>query len=154
MGKFKTIIHKMAQKGRANPRSENLNEVTIAEIREIFTLFDKNADSYVSTSELGTIIRGPNLNPTEREVQLFMKQVDPQNNGSFDINALVSLIALQPKQSDSLEDMIESLKILGSDQGAMNGEDKDKVPKTMSKETLRQLVTTTGKELGEALMEH
>ena len=63
----------MAQRGRANPRSENLNEVTIAEIREIFTLFDKNADSYVSTSELGTIIRGLNLNPTERDVQAMMK---------------------------------------------------------------------------------
>ena len=58
----------MAQPRRANPKSENLTEVTIAEIREIFTLFDKNADSYVSTSELGTIIRGLNMNPTEREV--------------------------------------------------------------------------------------
>ena len=127
----------MAQRGRANPRSENLNEVTIAEIREIFTLFDKNADSYVSTSELGTIIRGLNLNPTERDVQAMMKQVDPQNNGSFDINALVSLVALQPKQSDTLEDMIENLKVISSEGGGMAGDEKDKNQKTFSKETLR-----------------
>lgn len=45
-----------------------MNEVLIAEIREIFTLFDKNADGYVTTNELGTIVRGLNFNPTEREV--------------------------------------------------------------------------------------
>ena len=46
-------------------------------LEEAFTLFDKNADSYVSTSELGTIIRGLKMNPTEREVQNMQKQVDP-----------------------------------------------------------------------------
>jgi Ca2+-binding EF-hand superfamily protein len=35
-----------------------LDEERIAEIREIFTLFDKDADSYVKVSELGTIVRG------------------------------------------------------------------------------------------------
>jgi Ca2+-binding EF-hand superfamily protein len=143
----------MTTNRRPNPRSENLTEVTIAEIREIFTLFDKNADSYVSTSELGTIIRGLKMNPTEREVANMQKQVDPQGNGSFDINALVSLVALQPKQNDTLEDMIESLRIVGNDQMAMDG-DKDKVPKMMSIETLRSTVMSNGKELGEALMEH
>lgn len=39
---------------------EMLNEVQIAEIREVFTLFDKNSDGYVNTNELGTIVRGLN----------------------------------------------------------------------------------------------
>ena len=55
----------MVQKGK-NPLAQNLDEVKIAEIREIFTLFDKDADSYVKTSELGTIVRGLNFNPTEK----------------------------------------------------------------------------------------
>jgi calmodulin len=54
-----------------------LNEVVIAEIREIFTLFDKNADGYVTTSDLGTMIRGLGFNPTEREVAEMQKDVDP-----------------------------------------------------------------------------
>jgi calmodulin len=41
-----------------------LTDVMIAEIREIFTLFDKDADGYVSTQDLGTIIRGLNMNPS------------------------------------------------------------------------------------------
>ena len=40
----------------------------IAEIREIFSLFDKDADGFVETSHLGTIIRGLNMNPSETEV--------------------------------------------------------------------------------------
>lgn len=61
-----------------------MNEVVIAEIREIFTLFDKNADGYVTTNDLGTIVRGLNFNPTEREVAEMQKDVDPQQTGSFD----------------------------------------------------------------------
>jgi calmodulin len=63
---------------------EMLNETTIAEIREIFTLFDKNSDGYVNTTEVGTIARALNLNPTESEVAEMMKDVDPNNVGSFD----------------------------------------------------------------------
>ena len=38
----------MAKPG-ASTKFEMLNEVQIAEIREIFTLFDKNSDGYVET---------------------------------------------------------------------------------------------------------
>lgn len=51
---------------------EVLNELQIAEIREIFTLFDKNSDGLVNTTELGTIIRALNLNPTEDEIVEMM----------------------------------------------------------------------------------
>ena len=91
---------------------EMLNEVQIAEIREIFTLFDKNSDGYVNTSELGTIVRGLNLNPSESEVAEMMRDVDPNNTGQFDQNSLISLIARKGKSAETLEDMIEALKVL------------------------------------------
>ena len=86
-----------------------LNEVQIAEINEIFTLFDKNSDGQVTTSELGTIVRGLGFNPSEREVADMQKDVDPNQNGSFDKNSLISLIARRPKQDDSLEKMKHAL---------------------------------------------
>ncbi len=89
-----------------------LNEVQIAEIREIFTLFDKNSDGYVNTSELGTMVRGLNLNPTENEVVEMMRDVDPNGTGSFDQNSLISLIARKGKSTETLEEMIEALKVL------------------------------------------
>ena len=38
------------------------------EIKEIFDLFDKNNRGTVATSELGTLVRALNLNPTETEI--------------------------------------------------------------------------------------
>lgn len=60
-----------------------LTDVLIAEIREIFTLFDKDADGYVSTQDLGTIIRGLNMNPSQREVEDMVRDVDPNATGTF-----------------------------------------------------------------------
>ena len=91
---------------------EMLNEVQIAEIREIFTLFDKNSDGYVNTSELSTIVRGLNLNPSETEVAEYMREVDGNNTGQFDQNSLISLIARKGKSQETLEEMIEALKVL------------------------------------------
>ena len=67
-----------------NQRVEQLNDVQIAEIREIFTLFDKNSDGYVNTSDLGMIIRALNMNPTQQEVKEMEHDVDPNDTGSFD----------------------------------------------------------------------
>ena len=101
-------------------KGEVLTDVMIAEIREIFSLFDRDADSFVETNSLGTIIRGLNMNPSETEVEEMKKDVDPEGRGTFNQNALCSLIARRPKQEDSLEDMIEALKILGADQQEEN----------------------------------
>lgn len=141
----------MAQK-RPVQKAEVLNEVVIAEIREIFTLFDKNADGYVTTNDLGTIVRGLGFNPTEREVAEMQKDVDPNQSGSFDQNSLISLIARRPKQSDTLEDMIESLKILSTDPST--SEEQKKGQLTMLVENFRSVMTTNGKENGENLLDH
>ena len=66
---------------KTGSKYEMLNEVQIAEIREIFTLFDKNSDGYVNTSELGTIVRGLNLNPSDSEVYEMIKEVDGNGIG-------------------------------------------------------------------------
>ena len=63
----------MAQK---NQRVEQLTEIQIAEIREIFTLFDKNSDGYVNTNELGTMLRALGMNPTQAEVKDMEKELD------------------------------------------------------------------------------
>ncbi len=69
---------------KGGSKYEMLNEVQIAEIREIFTLFDKNSDGYVNTAELGTIVRGLNLNPSDQEINEMIKEVDSNGSGQFD----------------------------------------------------------------------
>ena len=93
-------------------KAEMLNEVQIAEIWEIFTLFDKDSDGYVDTVHLGTMIRGLGYNPSQKEVKEMEKDVDPSGAGSFDKNSLISLVARRPKKEVTLQQMIDALTTL------------------------------------------
>ena len=122
-----------------NLKFEQLNEIQIAEIREIFTLFDKNSDGYVNTNELGNIVRALNMNPTQIEVKEMEKDVDPQETGSFDQMNLISLIARRPKQVDELEEMIQAIKTIASSNGTEEPEKATKLAIENFKYAMRQM---------------
>ena len=63
------------------------------------------------------------MNPTQAEVKDMEKDLDPNETGSFDQMNLISLIARRPKTDQTLEQMIEALKVLNQD----GNDEKDKV---------------------------
>ena len=131
-------------------RFEQLSEIQIAEIREIFTLFDKNSDGYVNTNELGTIIRALGQNPSNADIKDMEKDVDPNDTGSFDQMNLISLIARRPKQQESLEDMKSAISILAASSSGV-GEEKDQVK--ISVESLSNYMQTMGEKMSEVEVE-
>ena len=48
----------------------------LAEFKEAFHLFDKDGDGTISTKELGTVMRSLGQNPTEKELQDMVNEVD------------------------------------------------------------------------------
>ena len=48
----------------------------IAEIKEAFQLFDKDGSGYISTKELGMVMRSLGQNPTEQELMDMVNEVD------------------------------------------------------------------------------
>ncbi len=46
------------------------------EIKEAFTLFDKDGDGTITCAELGTVIRSLGKNPTDAEVVDMINEVD------------------------------------------------------------------------------
>ena len=95
--------------------AEESGAIRSSEIKEIFLLFDKNSDGFVHTSELGTVVRAINLNPTESEIQDMMKKVDPNQTGQFDLIRLEALVRERGRDSDTLKDVVDALKVFDSD---------------------------------------
>lgn len=55
---------------------ENLTEEQIAEFKEAFNLFDRDADGKITTKELGTVMRSLGQNPSEAELKDMINEVD------------------------------------------------------------------------------
>jgi len=55
------------------------------------------------------------MNPTETDIIDMMRKVDPTNKGSFTLHDLEDLIRTRPKDVDSLDDLVEALKVFDSD---------------------------------------
>jgi len=47
-----------------------------AEIREAFQVFDKDGSGYISSRELGMVMRSLGQNPTEQELMAMINEVD------------------------------------------------------------------------------
>lgn len=91
------------------------------------------------------MVRALSLNPTESEAVEMMRDVDPNQTGSFDQNSLISLIARKGKGAETLEEMIEALKVFGESSG---GDDREKVKLTVDQFKYAMM------NMGEKMLEH
>ena len=49
---------------------QNLTEDELSELKEAFSLFDRDGDGTISAKELGTVMRSLGQNPSEDELQV------------------------------------------------------------------------------------
>ena len=98
-----------------NAGEEANGNIRASEIKEIFMLFDKNSDGFVHTKELGTVVRAINLNPTESEINEMERKVDRDSTGQFNLQSLENLIRERGKDTDTLDDIINAIKVFDQD---------------------------------------
>ena len=119
-------------------------------------LFDKNTDGYVYTAELGTLVRAINLNPTESELQDLMKKIDPSNSGQFNLQQLENLVRSRGKDPDSLQDVIDALKVFDSDHDGKISVDEFiyamvNMGERMTEEEVREIINDSDLDEGKAI---
>ncbi|XP_033733497.1 calmodulin-A-like isoform X1 [Pecten maximus] len=92
-----------------------LTDEQVAEFKEAFTLFDKDGDGTITTSELGTVMRSLGQNPTENELQDMINEVDADGNGTIDFEEFLHMMARKMKETDSEEDLREAFRVFDKD---------------------------------------
>ena len=72
----------------------------IEELQEAFSLFDKDGDGTITTSELATVMRSLGQRLAEDELKRMVKEVDVDGNGTVEFPEFLAMLA---RKIDSLE---------------------------------------------------
>ena len=96
----------------AESNEQILSEDKMSEFKEAFEIFDKDRDGYITTKELGDIMKNLGQSPSEAELQDMINEVDLDGNGTIDFKEFLGLMARKMKESDNEEEIIEVSKFL------------------------------------------
>lgn len=125
---------------------DNLSEEQIAEMREIFSLFDKDCDGFIDVRELGKVLRSMGLNPTEVEIEDLINQYrdvddieDESEDGKMDFPEVMKILAIKTKEPPETEEYLRE---------AFRAFDKDGSGNITLIE-LRQIMTNHGEKLSD-----
>ncbi len=88
-----------------------LSEELIAELKEAFSLFDRDADNRIKTSELPLVVRALNQNPTEAELEEMIKEVDPEDTRQINFSDFVALVLKKWRDIDPEEELLEAFQV-------------------------------------------
>ncbi|XP_030765126.1 calmodulin-A-like isoform X2 [Sitophilus oryzae] len=83
----------------------------IAEIREVFTIFDKEGIGMISTKELGMVMKALGQNPTEAELLDIIEEVDIDGNGLIDFEEFVAAMKKIMKDCDNEDDIKAAFRV-------------------------------------------
>ncbi|VVT46158.1 uncharacterized protein SAPINGB_P001075 [Magnusiomyces paraingens] len=116
--------------------ADQLTEHQIESIKEAFSLFDKDNDGYITTKELGTVMRSLGQNPSQSELQDMISEAN--SNGLIDFPEFLTLMARMLKESDSEEEIREAFRVFDRDGNGF-----------ISTAELRHVMTSIGEKLTE-----
>lgn len=118
--------------------SDKLTEEQVAEFREAFKIFDKDGDGKIDRTELGTVMRALGQNPTQREIDDLVNEIDQNNDSVINFAEFLTMMARQVKEQDVEAEILEAFKVFDAD-----GDGK------ISQAELIRVLTTIGEKLTE-----
>ncbi|KAL3874517.1 hypothetical protein ACJMK2_037523 [Sinanodonta woodiana] len=112
-----------------------LNRLT-NEIRETFSLFDKDGDDCITTREIGAVMRSLGQNPSEAEILAIINEVDPEGNGTVEFPDFLKMMTRNIKHVDTEDEIKEAFRVFDKDgNGYINASE------------LRHVMTNLGEKL-------
>ncbi|KAJ7390484.1 hypothetical protein OS493_025189 [Desmophyllum pertusum] len=94
---------------------ESIPECQLEEYFEAFRCFDKDNSGYITTKELGTLMKSLGENPTENELQRIINTVDIDRNGMMDFQEFVKLMSTKNQFGMEVNEAKGAFRIFDSD---------------------------------------
>ena len=114
----------------------------IAELREAFSLFDKDRNGTITAWNLGTVMKSLGQNPTEVELQDMINEVDANHNGVIEFPEFLAMMTRQMNSDDREEEIREAFNVFDKDSNGF-----------ISATELRQMMDSLGEKLTEEEVE-
>ncbi|XP_070538787.1 calmodulin-like isoform X1 [Ptychodera flava] len=88
------------------------------DLKEAFTLFDKDGDGNITVKELGIVMRSLGQYPTEAELQDIVNEVDADGDGTIDFEEFLDMMARRSrrfKDVDPVRELRETFRVFDTD---------------------------------------
>ncbi|GAX85124.1 hypothetical protein CEUSTIGMA_g12544.t1 [Chlamydomonas eustigma] len=83
----------------------------ISELKEAFSLFDRDGDGCITTKELGTVLRAVGKSPTDAEVKKIVADIDSDGRGLLDFQEFLSVMTRDIKNFDNETELKGAWKV-------------------------------------------
>jgi len=116
--------------------AQEFSEEQMQEFLEAFSVYDKDGDGTITTKELGTVMRSLGHDPTEKELQDIIDEVDENGNGKMEFPEFLTMMGRHWKEEDPEEEMREAFKEFDEDGNGV-----------ITPEELQHVMSRTGQKL-------
>jgi len=100
-----SLTQQKAAEEKARQLTNQLSEQQQKELKEAFSIFDKNGDGGISNDELKIFLETLGQKPTDKEVSALMKEVDADGNGEIDFDEFLQMMIRQLNPEDKEDEI-------------------------------------------------
>jgi len=82
---------------------------------EAFMLFDKKGQKQINNVHLGRVLRSLGMNPTHKQIQAYVKEMDERSSGSIQLRQFLKwMVCHQKAEPESKNDIFNAFALLDS----------------------------------------
>ena len=138
---IRSVGEKKQGSGDGVGRRKQLTAAQLEEIKECFSMFDRDNDGYISTKEIGVLMMSLGMSPTRKELEEVMKKVRPSKRGHVSLPEFMDIVKSDQRKTSSGEEIMEGFKIYDQMMSRKRNNGKIEVRE------LRKVMTTFGERL-------
>jgi len=94
---------------------EKLSKEQIEEYKDAFYLFDRDNNGYITTKELGSVMRTLGFNPNEENLQQMIFTVDYDGDGMLNFEEYIHLMEQQKTPEETEDNIVQAFRVFDCD---------------------------------------